>query len=39
MIPFQLTMIPTFIVMEKLGLIDTLGALIVPGWCSRSASF
>jgi multiple sugar transport system permease protein len=29
-IPFQLTMIPTFIVMEKLDLVDTLGALIVP---------
>ena len=25
-IPFQLTMIPTFIVMDKLGLVDTLGA-------------
>jgi multiple sugar transport system permease protein len=30
-IPFQLTMIPTFIVMERLNLTDTLGALIVPG--------
>ncbi len=30
-IPFQLTMIPTFIVMENLNLTDTLGALIVPG--------
>jgi multiple sugar transport system permease protein len=30
-IPFQLTMIPTFIVMEKLDLTDTLAALIVPG--------
>ncbi|WP_432196555.1 carbohydrate ABC transporter permease [Streptomyces sp. bgisy027] len=29
-IPFQLTMIPTFLVMKQLGLIDTLGALIVP---------
>jgi multiple sugar transport system permease protein len=29
-IPFQLTMIPTFIVMEKLNLVDTLAALIVP---------
>lgn len=29
-IPFQLTMIPTFIVMDKLGIIDTLAALIVP---------
>ena len=30
LIPFQLTLIPTFILMQKLGLIDTLGALIVP---------
>jgi multiple sugar transport system permease protein len=29
-VPFQLTMIPTFLVMKQLGLIDTLGALIVP---------
>jgi multiple sugar transport system permease protein len=29
-IPFQLTLIPTFIIMEKLGLIDTLGAIIIP---------
>jgi multiple sugar transport system permease protein len=30
MIPFQVIMIPTFIIVRKLGLIDTLGALIVP---------
>jgi multiple sugar transport system permease protein len=30
-IPFQLTMIPTFIMMEKLNLTDTLAAVIVPG--------
>ncbi len=30
MIPFQVTMIPTFVIVRKLGLIDTLGALIVP---------
>ena len=29
-VPFQLTMIPTFLVMKQLGLIDSLGALIVP---------
>ena len=29
-IPFQLTMIPTFIIMDKLGLADTLAALISP---------
>jgi multiple sugar transport system permease protein len=30
MIPFQVIMIPTFLIVKKLGLIDSLGALIVP---------
>ncbi len=30
MIPFQVIMIPTFLIVRELGLIDTLGALIVP---------
>ena len=30
MIPFQVTVIPTFLIVHKLGLLDTLGALIVP---------
>jgi multiple sugar transport system permease protein len=30
MIPFQVIIIPTFIIVRKLGLIDTLGAPIVP---------
>ena len=30
MIPFQVVMIPTFLIVRQLGLIDTLGALIVP---------
>jgi multiple sugar transport system permease protein len=30
MIPFQVIMIPTFVIVRQLGLIDTLGALIVP---------
>jgi multiple sugar transport system permease protein len=38
-IPFQLTMIPTFIVMKGLGLIDTLGALIVPSLVTPFAVF
>jgi multiple sugar transport system permease protein len=29
-VPFQLTMIPTFLIMKQLGLVNTLGALIVP---------
>ncbi|WP_320777360.1 carbohydrate ABC transporter permease [Streptomyces sp. CRN 30] len=38
-VPFQLTMIPTFLVMRKLGLIDTLGALIVPSLVTPFAVF
>jgi multiple sugar transport system permease protein len=30
MVPFQLTMIPTFIITKDFGLIDSLGGLIVP---------
>jgi multiple sugar transport system permease protein len=30
MIPFQVVMIPTFLIVRSLGLIDSLGALIVP---------
>jgi multiple sugar transport system permease protein len=38
-IPFQLTMIPTFLVMKELGLIDTLGALIIPSLVTPLAVF
>ncbi|MEU6121269.1 carbohydrate ABC transporter permease [Streptomyces sp. NPDC047123] len=38
-VPFQLTMVPTFLVMKKLGLIDTLGALIVPSLVTPFAVF
>jgi multiple sugar transport system permease protein len=30
MVPFQVVMIPTFIIIKDLGLIDSLGALILP---------
>jgi len=30
MIPFQVVLIPTFLIVRRIGLIDTLGALIVP---------
>ena len=30
MVPFQVVLIPTFIIMKDLGLIDSLGALILP---------
>jgi multiple sugar transport system permease protein len=33
MIPAQVTMIPVFLIMRSLGLIDTLQALIVPALC------
>ena len=36
-IPFQLTMIPTFLIFKHLGLIDSLGALISRRWSRRSA--
>jgi multiple sugar transport system permease protein len=30
MIPYQVTVIPTFLIIRQLGMIDTLGALILP---------
>ncbi len=38
-IPFQITMIPTFLLMKHLGIIDTLGALIVPSLVTPFAVF
>ena len=38
-IPFQITMIPSFLLMKNLGLIDTLGALIVPSLVTPFAVF
>jgi multiple sugar transport system permease protein len=39
MIPFQVVMIPTFVIVRKLGLIDTLGALIVPNLATAFGIF
>jgi len=39
MIPFQVIMIPTFLIVRKLGLIDTLGALILPNLGSAFGIF
>jgi multiple sugar transport system permease protein len=39
MIPFQVTVIPTFLIVRKLGLIDTLGALILPNLASAFGIF
>lgn len=38
-IPFQITMIPTFLLMKYLGIIDSLGALIVPSLVTPFAVF
>jgi multiple sugar transport system permease protein len=38
-IPFQITMIPMFLILKHLGLIDTLGALIVPSLVTPFAVF
>jgi multiple sugar transport system permease protein len=34
MVPLQIVLIPTFLIVKELGLIDTLGALIVPNLAS-----
>ncbi len=39
MIPFQVVMIPTFLIVKKLGLIDSLGALIVPNLANAFGIF
>jgi multiple sugar transport system permease protein len=39
MIPFQVIMIPTFLIVRKLGLIDTLGVLIVPNLANAFGIF
>ncbi|RPH90643.1 MAG: carbohydrate ABC transporter permease [Calditrichaeota bacterium] len=39
MIPGQVTMIPTFIILYRLGWIDTYAALIVPGLASAFGTF
>jgi multiple sugar transport system permease protein len=38
-VPFQLTMIPTFLLMKWFGLIDSLGALILPSLVTPFAVF
>lgn len=39
MIPGSVTMIPVFIILRKLGWIDTYQALIIPGLCSAYGTF
>ena len=39
MVPFQVVMIPTFLIVKHLGLIDSLGALIVPNLANAFGIF
>ncbi len=39
MIPFQVIMIPTFLIVRRLGLLDTLGALMVPNLANAFGIF
>lgn len=39
MIPFQATIIPVFVLISKMGLADTLAALILPAWPSAFGVF
>jgi multiple sugar transport system permease protein len=39
MVPFQVVLIPTFLIVRKLGMIDTLGALMAPNLASAFGIF
>jgi multiple sugar transport system permease protein len=39
MVPLHVTMIPSFMILHWLGLIDTYGALIIPGLASAFGTF
>jgi multiple sugar transport system permease protein len=39
MVPFQVLLIPTFLIVKKLGLVDSVGGLIVPNLCSAFGIF
>jgi len=39
MVPFQVVLIPTFLIVRKLGLVDSVGGLIVPNLCSAFGIF
>ena len=38
-IPFQVTMIPNYILVSRLGMLDSLGAVVLPNLVSASAFF
>jgi multiple sugar transport system permease protein len=39
MVPFQVILIPTFLIVKKLGMVDTIGGLIMPNLCSAFGIF
>jgi multiple sugar transport system permease protein len=39
MVPFQVTMIPTFLIVKDLGMVNTLNALIAPNLCTPFGIF
>jgi multiple sugar transport system permease protein len=39
MVPYQVLLIPTFLIVKKLGLVDSVGGLIAPNLCSAFGVF
>ena len=39
MVPFQVILIPTFLIVKQLGLVDSVGGLIMPNLCSAFGIF
>jgi multiple sugar transport system permease protein len=39
MVPYQVLLIPTFLIVKKLGMVDTVGGLIAPNLCSAFGVF
>jgi multiple sugar transport system permease protein len=39
MVPFQVLLIPTFLIVKKFGLVDSVGGLIMPNLCSAFGIF
>ena len=39
MVPFQVILIPTFLIVKQLGMVDSIGGLIMPNLCSAFGIF
>ena len=39
MVPYQVMLIPTFLIVKKLGMVDSVGGLILPNLCSAFGIF